>query len=362
MAAHPCLVSEPDRAIRREPTPLMSKLQTKIHLGHSAFAELEHHWLKLQEQENTLPFIHFHWCVKQASYVAQPIILSIWDQEECVAILPLAKKVVIHKMRIEGLVHLCQRFTDYQSLLGSSRFLLSDYLDAAFSALSYSAFKSLPVFLHNPDHHLTSVVVSSAKRFGTIKKFNRWEHVSYAEKLGPIKKKVIGDASRRRRKLEEKGNFVTSLDSGYDRTLVGWILNKNADRHGEGALTNYNDRDDIQKLLKDCGNTLHIASIKLDEQIVAAHLGFKVNECLYYFVPVINPDFRQYSPGMILLEQIFTHFKELKINKVDFLRGDEAYKYKWGNKKQKKFGLCCLPKKISPIKKLILLWWFKRNQ
>ncbi|NMH59069.1 GNAT family N-acetyltransferase [Alteromonas ponticola] len=338
------------------------ELHGKIHRGHKAFDELKMEWLSLQEREKTPPFIQYHWCLKLASYEAQPILISIWDNAKCVAILPLAKKIVIPKARMEGLVHLCQRFTDYQSVLIDSSYLLSDCLDAIFNALERSDFNSLPLIFHYPDQQLTSVLVSSINRFGRLKKFQRWEHVSYSDKLGSIKKKVINDAARRRKKLEETGALQVSLDLGYDEDTINWILDNNAAKYGESALTAIHDRNEIHELLKASVPFLHVACIKQNDTIIAAHLGFIVQNSLYYYVPVINSDFRQFSPGMIMLEQIYKNFAELGITKVDFLRGVESYKYKWGNKKQKKFALCCLPKKINPVRDAILHWWLRRNQ
>ncbi|MCW8107249.1 GNAT family N-acetyltransferase [Alteromonas ponticola] len=338
------------------------ELHGKIHRGHVAFEELKDEWLALQEKEKTTPFIQYHWCLKLASYEAQPILISIWHGAKCVAILPLAKKVVISKIRIEGLVHLCQRFTDYQSILLDSNYVLSDCLDAVFAALKASSFQSLPLIFHYPDQHLTSVLISSANRFGRLRKFQRWEHVSYSTQLGPVKKKVINDAARRRKKLEEKGELTVSLNLGYDEDVINWILDNNAAKYGESALTAIHDRNEIHELLKASVPFLHVACIKHEENIIAAHLGFIVQNCLYYYVPVINSNYRQFSPGMIMLEQIYKNFAELNITKVDFLRGVESYKYKWGNKKQKKFALCCLPEKVSPMKEAIFSWWLKRNQ
>ena len=44
----------------------------------------------------------------------------------------------------------------------------------------------------------------------------------------------------------------------------------------------------------------------------------------------MDPDARELSPGVLMVERYMRRALERGIGRIDFLRGDEPYKYEWG--------------------------------
>jgi CelD/BcsL family acetyltransferase involved in cellulose biosynthesis len=44
----------------------------------------------------------------------------------------------------------------------------------------------------------------------------------------------------------------------------------------------------------------------------------------------VDPDARELSPGVVLVERLIRRALERGQRRFDFLRGDESYKYEWG--------------------------------
>ena len=50
---------------------------------------------------------------------------------------------------------------------------------------------------------------------------------------------------------------------------------------------------------------------------------------LYYYLAGFDPDFRQFSPGSVMIFKLIQELLRTGIRRVDFLRGRKPYKYKW---------------------------------
>ena len=51
---------------------------------------------------------------------------------------------------------------------------------------------------------------------------------------------------------------------------------------------------------------------------------------IYWYLHSINPKYGKYSPGNLLIYNLILEACREGYEIVDFLRGDEDYKYKWG--------------------------------
>jgi len=77
-------------------------------------------------------------------------------------------------------------------------------------------------------------------------------------------------------------------------------------------------------------NWLHLSFLEINNEKAAAYLCFQYEKCLWVYNSAWNPKFAQYSPGWVLLAYIIQWGMENGIQKVDFMRGNESYKYKFG--------------------------------
>ncbi len=78
---------------------------------------------------------------------------------------------------------------------------------------------------------------------------------------------------------------------------------------------------------KDC---LHMAFLTIGGEKAAAYLGFNYLNKLWVYNSGINPRFHEYSPGWVLLAYQIRWACENQIDELDFMRGDETYKYRFG--------------------------------
>jgi len=75
---------------------------------------------------------------------------------------------------------------------------------------------------------------------------------------------------------------------------------------------------------------LQLAFLTLDGQKAAVNMSFNFNQRIWLYNSGWEWDYRDYSPGWVLLAYLIQWATENGINEFDFMRGDEAYKYKFG--------------------------------
>jgi len=75
---------------------------------------------------------------------------------------------------------------------------------------------------------------------------------------------------------------------------------------------------------------LHMAFFTLDGKKAAANMSFNYNQRLWLYNSGWDWDYRDYSPGWVLIAYLIQWANEHGIEEFDFMRGDEPYKYKFG--------------------------------
>jgi Protein involved in cellulose biosynthesis (CelD) len=76
--------------------------------------------------------------------------------------------------------------------------------------------------------------------------------------------------------------------------------------------------------------TVHLAFLTVDGRRIAAEIHFETAGSVLYYNAGVDPEARELSPGIVLLERLVRRAIELGKCRVDLLRGDEPYKYEWG--------------------------------
>jgi len=75
---------------------------------------------------------------------------------------------------------------------------------------------------------------------------------------------------------------------------------------------------------------LQLAFFTLDGEKAAANFSFKFNNRLWLYNSGWEWEYRDHSPGWVLLAYLIEWASENGIQEFDFMRGDEPYKYKFG--------------------------------
>jgi CelD/BcsL family acetyltransferase involved in cellulose biosynthesis len=76
--------------------------------------------------------------------------------------------------------------------------------------------------------------------------------------------------------------------------------------------------------------TIHLGFLTVGERRIGAEIHFETTGSLLYYNAGIDPEARELSPGVVLLERLVRRAIERGKCRVDLLRGDEPYKYEWG--------------------------------
>ena len=75
---------------------------------------------------------------------------------------------------------------------------------------------------------------------------------------------------------------------------------------------------------------LHLAFLTVGGRRIAAGVSFETANSLLYYNAGVDPDARDLSPGVVMVERYVRRALERGMHRMDFLRGDEPYKYEWG--------------------------------
>ncbi len=75
---------------------------------------------------------------------------------------------------------------------------------------------------------------------------------------------------------------------------------------------------------------LRLAFLTVDGRRIAACVSFETDDAVLYYNAGVDPDARELSPGVVMVERLVRRALELGARRIDFLRGDEPYKYEWG--------------------------------
>ena len=75
---------------------------------------------------------------------------------------------------------------------------------------------------------------------------------------------------------------------------------------------------------------LRLAFLSVGGRRIAAGIHFETDEGYLYYNAGVDPDAFDLSPGVLLVYSLIARALATGVRRLDFLRGDESYKYVWG--------------------------------
>lgn len=174
----------------------------------------------------------------------------------------------------------------------------------------------------------------STNSFSPYIPLSRYSWESYLQSLSS---KQRGTYLKKMRKLEKTFDVrleeVTTEVQRRDAlaVLVDLHLKRWDDRGGSNAL----HRGDLVSFHEAWSRTalregwLSLYVLRLDDKPAAAVYGFRYNKVFYYYQAGFDPDYAQYSLGVLALGMTIRSAMEEGLEVYDFLHGDEDYKYRW---------------------------------
>ena len=154
--------------------------------------------------------------------------------------------------------------------------------------------------------------------------------------LGTLEKKERHEIRRKIRRAEAAGQVALepSADPLADLDAFVELHQKRWGAEGlfpptEGGAAS---RRFFAGLFESCAPTgiLDLCFLTVGGRRISAGVTFDDGKSTYYYNAGVDPDARELSPGVVMVAYYIQRAMELGRTRLDFLRGNEPYKYEWG--------------------------------
>ena len=75
---------------------------------------------------------------------------------------------------------------------------------------------------------------------------------------------------------------------------------------------------------------LRLTFLTVGGRCIASGIHFETADSLLYYNAGVDPDARDLSPGVLMIHAYVARALANGTRRMDFLRGNESYKYEWG--------------------------------
>ncbi|HEX7472892.1 MAG TPA: GNAT family N-acetyltransferase, partial [Candidatus Limnocylindrales bacterium] len=162
------------------------------------------------------------------------------------------------------------------------------------------------------------------------------ENVDFEGFLDTLDKKARHEIRRKIRRAEAAGLVVLAESADPLADLPAFIDFHQA-RWGERGLFPANPGGDasrrfIRRLFEAFGpdGPVRLSFLTVDGRRIGAAIHFDDGRSYSYYNAGLDPDARDLSPGVIMVARYVAAAIGAGRGRLDFLRGDESYKYEWG--------------------------------
>ena len=154
--------------------------------------------------------------------------------------------------------------------------------------------------------------------------------------LGTLDKKERHEVRRKIRRAEAAGQIALEpsvdplgdLDAFVELHQKRWGSEGLFPSTAGGAAS----RRFFAGLFESCApiGVLDLSFLTVGGRRIAAGVTFDDGKSIYYYNAGVDPDARELSPGVVMVACYIQRAIELGRTRLDFLRGNEPYKYEWG--------------------------------
>jgi len=311
--------------------------------GHDELLSLKDDWNRLTTDDrhtvfSKYPFIK-NWHEQYRSFVELEIMLGIKDNK-IIGIAPLVNDQGV--MRFAGNNDCKEPIWDYADFIvgkddseefydsvfkkiGNRHFHLEEIKQDSGLMDYFSSKRNVSI---NSGSNISSITLPSSfdEYFGSLEKGFQKDILYYDRKIAAagltlemITAPILGNA----RQLDEH------LERFFDLHQKVWMS-----KGESGFFTNTTEGERVKNLYRDLASDLlvsgnyFLSTFKKGDECVAMWQGFKDEKTAYAYATIINPDYKNLSPGKILLMKTLQHFIGTQHTTFDLLRGNDAYKAK----------------------------------
>ncbi|WP_338597530.1 GNAT family N-acetyltransferase [Clostridium baratii] len=169
--------------------------------------------------------------------------------------------------------------------------------------------------------------------------------------------KQIKDIDRRKRKIND--SLICEFNCDLDDETYNFLKSNHKKKWEKSVFNNQRYINFYRKLNKNMKENFEISRLKLDNKIVAAHMGFKDDNKVYYYIPIYDEDYSNKGVGYILLKELIDTYKDKK--EFDFLRGNENYKFNWTDNINMNYNFYATKSKVTSFITYIKVY-FKKSK
>lgn len=175
--------------------------------------------------------------------------------------------------------------------------------------------------------------------------FHRTRGESFADYMAARPARVRNTIARKKRKLEREQGYHVRLYTGdrleqaladYNTVYTAsWKANEVFEPFVEGLARRFSQQ-----------GWLRLAVLYIGNRPAAAQFWFVAHGKASIFKLAYDEAWKRYSPGSILIAYLMEHVIENdKVEEIDFLTGNDAYKQDWMSERRQRWRLSCIDNK-----------------
>ncbi len=154
--------------------------------------------------------------------------------------------------------------------------------------------------------------------------------------LSTLGKKARHEIRRKLRRAATAGEIVLE-DSPHPVADLEAFIDLHQRRWGENGLFKPGPGGDASRVffrrlfeLLAPDRTVGLAFLRVGDRRIAAGVHLEADDGVLYYNAGVDPDARDLSPGVVMVSKYVERALAGGKRRLDFLRGDEPYKYEWG--------------------------------
>jgi len=270
------------------------------------------------------------------------LLACVLDGDSVVALLPLEQHSDGH---YHSLRHL---YTSLSTLLldESNQPQIMDCLVHGLKDLPLTFLQIDPIAEHDSNLRLLQELLQSygytcQQHYGFYNWFHRTNGEPFADYMAARPSRVRNTISRKQRKLKREHDYRISLYTGDDleQGIADYYSVYNASWKAHEQF--YEFIAGLAKRFSEQG-WLRLAVLYIGDSPAAAQFWFVAHGKASIFKLVYDEAWKKYSPGSILTAYLMQHVIDIdKVEEIDFLTGNDAYKQEWMSERRERFRLCC---------------------
>lgn len=170
---------------------------------------------------------------------------------------------------------------------------------------------------------------------------------SYEDYMAARPSNLRNTIARKQRKLEREHGYEIRLYTGEEapRAMPDYFASYSASWKAHEQKVDF--VNDIVDSFSKAGWT-RLAILYIEGKPAAAQLWFVAHGKATIFRLAYDEAWKRYSPGSILTSYLMRHVIDIdKVEEIDFLTGNEAYKQDWMSERRERYVLCCIKKAKS---------------